>query len=153
MRLVPKSPKSAADYLDGSWRNYAGEVAKEHGLELVDALAKTRKQLDSILPEGAATPGHDFFDLEADELVGSLWVTERDGDLFIYDIMIDETQRGRGRGTAAMQAVEELARERGCAGIGLSVFAHNEGAIRLYERLGYEVVEQAKGGQRMRKPL
>jgi ribosomal protein S18 acetylase RimI-like enzyme len=153
MRLVPKSPAKAASYLDGSWRNYAGEVAHEHGLALEDALAKTRKQFDSILPQGAATPGHDFFDLEADGVIGSLWVTERDGDLFLYDIMIDASHRGRGHGTAAMQAVEALARERGAAGIGLSVFAHNEGAIRLYERLGYEVVEKAKAGQRMRKTV
>jgi ribosomal protein S18 acetylase RimI-like enzyme len=33
------------------------------------------------------------------------------------------------------------------------VFAHNDGAIRLYERLGYEVVEKARGGQRMRKSV
>jgi len=153
MRLVRKGSEEAERYLRGSWRNYAREVAHEHGFELDDALAKTRKQFDSILPEGSATPGHDFFDLEADELVGSLWVTERDGDLFIYDIVIDEAHRGSGHGTAAMQAVEKLARERGMAGIGLSVFAHNDGAIRLYERLGYEVVEAAKGGQRMRKSV
>ena len=153
MRLLPKSPESAADYLDGSWRNYAGEVAKEHDLELEDALDKTRKQFDSILPDGAKTAGHDFFDLYEKDAIGSLWVAERDGDLFIFDIVIDEAQRGRGHGTAAMQAVEELAHERGVAGITLSVFAHNQGAIRLYERLGYEVVEAAKGGQRMRKPV
>lgn len=153
MKLVPKSAARASDYLDGSWRSYAGEVAKGHGLELEVALGKTRKLFDSILPDGSATPGHDFFDLGEEDSVGSLWVAERDGDLFIYDIVIDEKQRGRGLGTAAMQAVEKLARERGCAGIGLSVFAHNQGAIRLYERLGYEVVETAKAGQRMRKSV
>lgn len=153
MKLVPKSTARANDYLDGSWRSYAGEAAKGHGLELEDALDRTRKLFDSILPEGPATTGHDFFDLEADQLVGSLWLGDRDGDLFIYDIMIDEAHRGRGHGTAAMRAVEELARKRGMAAIGLSVFAHNEGAIRLYERLGYEVVESAKAGQRMRKLL
>ena len=115
MRLVPKSPENAAEYLDGSWRNYAGEVAQEHELALEDALAKTRTQFDSILPKGAATPAHDFFDLEADKVVGSLWVTERDGDLFIYDIVINESHRGSGHGTAAMQAVESLARERSAA--------------------------------------
>jgi ribosomal protein S18 acetylase RimI-like enzyme len=47
-----------------------------------------------------------------------------------------------------MQAVETFARERSAAGITLNVFAHNDCAIRLYERL-----EAAKGGQCMRKQL
>ena len=151
MKLAPKSPDGITRYLERSWRNYAGEVAAEHGMELDDARQRTRKQLDSILPDGGDTPGHDFFDLMDDDCVGSLWVAERNGDLFIYDIVVDESQRGRGLGSAAMLAVERLALERGAAGISLSVFSHNTGAIRLYERLGYAVMEKTKGGQRMRK--
>ncbi|MHC4939822.1 MAG: GNAT family N-acetyltransferase [Planctomycetota bacterium] len=153
MRLVAKSAEEADRYLGGSWRHYANDVASELGIGLDDALERTRRQLDSILPQGRDTPGHHFFDIVDDEPVGSLWVAEVDGDLFIYDIMVDEAHRGRGLGTAAMRAAEDLARKRGAAGIGLSVFAHNEGAIRLYERLGYEVVEKGTGGQRMRKGL
>jgi len=74
-------------------------------------------------------------------------------DLYVYDIVIDEARRGRGLGTAALRHVEQLARERGAAGVALSVFAHNEGSIRLYERLRYDAVEKGKGGQRMRKGL
>ena len=46
-----------------------------------------------------------------------------------------------------------MARERGVTSVSLSVFAHNDGAIRLYERLGYGVVEKNKGGQRMSKTV
>lgn len=153
MRLVPKGPEETARYLDGSWVNYARDVARTLHIELDDALQRTRKQLDGILTEGAATPGHDFFDLVEEEPVGSLWVADREGDLYIYDIVVDARHRGRGLGTAALRAVEDLARKRGANGVALSVFAHNDGAIRLYERLGYEVVEKDEGGQRMRKPL
>ena len=153
MRLEPKSADEVARYLDASWRNYAREVATELGIPLEEALARTRRQRAAILPDGAATPGHEFLDLVEETPVGSLWIGEHEGDLYVFDIVVDESARGRGHGTAALRLVEELARARGADAVALSVFAHNSGAIRLYERLGYEVVIKDKGGQRMRKPL
>jgi len=153
MRLEPKGIGEAERYLESSWRNYAREVAAELGIPLDEALARTRKQRDAILPQGAATPGHEFLDLLEEGPVGSLWIGDHHGDLYVFDIVVDESARGRGYGTAALELVEERARERGATGVSLSVFAHNTGAQRLYERLGYEVVEKDKGGQGMRKSL
>jgi ribosomal protein S18 acetylase RimI-like enzyme len=56
---------------------------------------------------------------------------------FIYNIEIDETQRGKGYGKATMLALESEVRALGLHRIGLHVFGHNETAIRLYERSGY----------------
>jgi aminoglycoside 6'-N-acetyltransferase len=47
--------------------------------------------------------------------------------------------RGRGVGTALMQAAEDWARAHGAERMVLDLNAANEGARRLYERLGYEV--------------
>jgi RimJ/RimL family protein N-acetyltransferase len=44
---------------------------------------------------------------------------------------------GKGIGRAAMQFVEERARSAGARRIEIGVFAYNERAVRLYERLGY----------------
>jgi ribosomal protein S18 acetylase RimI-like enzyme len=153
MRLEPKSAVDVTRYLDASWRNYAREVATELGIPIEEARTRTGRQRAAILPEGAATPGHEFYDLVEQTPVGSLWVGEHEGDLYVFDIVVDESARGRGHGTAALRLVEDLARARGAGAVALSVFAHNTDAIRLYERLGYEVVIQDKGGQRMRKPL
>jgi ribosomal protein S18 acetylase RimI-like enzyme len=57
---------------------------------------------------------------------------------FIYDIAIDESQRGKGYGRQAMQLIEEKARELGLRQMGLHVFAKNKVALNLYESLGYE---------------
>jgi RimJ/RimL family protein N-acetyltransferase len=46
---------------------------------------------------------------------------------------------GRGIGTRLFEALEEWAAERGVHRLELTVMAHNERAIRLYERLRYEV--------------
>jgi aminoglycoside 6'-N-acetyltransferase len=56
--------------------------------------------------------------------------------------------RGRGVGTALMAAAEEWARGHGARRMILDLAAANEGARRLYERLGYEV-----HGLMMDKPL
>ena len=47
--------------------------------------------------------------------------------------------RGRGVGTALMRAAEDWARAQGAERMVLDLNAANEGALRLYERLGYTV--------------
>jgi aminoglycoside 6'-N-acetyltransferase len=47
--------------------------------------------------------------------------------------------RGRGVGTALMRAAEAWARAHGAERMALDLDAANEGALRLYERLGYTV--------------
>ncbi|MGD8568876.1 MAG: GNAT family N-acetyltransferase [Gammaproteobacteria bacterium] len=49
--------------------------------------------------------------------------------------------RNRGIGTALMSIVDKLAIEAGCDTISVEVFEQNEGALRLYQRLGYNIVE------------
>ncbi|MBM7789923.1 GNAT family N-acetyltransferase [Tenggerimyces flavus] len=52
-------------------------------------------------------------------------------------VVYREELRGRGIGTALIQAAMERAAARGCERIGLGVGADNPGAARLYERLGF----------------
>jgi aminoglycoside 6'-N-acetyltransferase len=47
--------------------------------------------------------------------------------------------RGRGLGTALLAAAEDWARTQGAERMILDLDVHNEGARRLYERVGYEV--------------
>lgn len=49
--------------------------------------------------------------------------------------------RGQGVGTALMSVARQLAQEAACQTISLEVFGQNEGALRLYQRLGYSIVE------------
>ena len=55
-------------------------------------------------------------------------------------IAVDEGWRGRGIGTALMDAAEAWARERGLDALELDVADPNGDARRLYERLGYGLV-------------
>jgi ribosomal protein S18 acetylase RimI-like enzyme len=50
--------------------------------------------------------------------------------------------RNQGVGTKLMSIVDSLAQEAGCSTLSVEVFEQNGGALRLYQRLGYNVVEQ-----------
>ncbi len=65
-----------------------------------------------------------------------------DGSFFVCAIAVYEAFRGQGIGAALMERVEERARECGCPSLSLLVFDVNDGAKRLYERLGYRVADR-----------
>lgn len=55
-----------------------------------------------------------------------------------FGLMVASAHRGRGIGTALLAAAEEWARGAGVTKLELHVFPHNEPAIALYERVGYQ---------------
>jgi ribosomal protein S18 acetylase RimI-like enzyme len=55
----------------------------------------------------------------------------------VTGLAVDPAHEGQGAGRALMDALIELARERGGRRMTLRVFAPNERAQRLYERLGF----------------
>jgi ribosomal protein S18 acetylase RimI-like enzyme len=75
----------------------------------------------------ARQPGYGFVDERTPELA----------------IAVVPSARGRGVGTALLDALLGEAREAGHAAISLSVDKHNAGAIRLYEERGFERIAQS----------
>jgi ribosomal protein S18 acetylase RimI-like enzyme len=57
----------------------------------------------------------------------------------VTGLAVDPAREGRGVGRALMEALIDEARARGGRRMTLRVFAPNERARRLYERLGFEV--------------
>lgn len=56
-----------------------------------------------------------------------------------FGISVSPGWQGRGLGTALLNAAEAWARKRGAPRMQLHVTAANTGAVRLYERLGYDL--------------
>ena len=56
--------------------------------------------------------------------------------LYIDDLCVDETQRGKGIGRMLFAHACAYAREQGCYNITLNVWAGNDSARRFYENLG-----------------
>ena len=58
--------------------------------------------------------------------------------LYIYDLVVREGARSKGYGELLLEHVEGLARREGCETAALACGMEREGALRLYERRGYE---------------
>jgi RimJ/RimL family protein N-acetyltransferase len=75
-------------------------------------------------------------------LVGRLSITRdphpASGHVADLGLMVAVSHRRRGVGTTLMRAAEAWARQAGVTKLELHVFPHNEAAIALYEKLGYE---------------
>ena len=87
----------------------------------------------------------DYLIVHDDETIG--FVTIREGHhpsrqyssyLRIVNLAIDEDHRGQGHGTAVVERVKELARERGCDHLKVSCEWQNEGARRFYRDTGFQ---------------
>lgn len=104
----------------------------------------TDAQLLSILQE-EETPVFAAVD-EDDRLMGyafCIFVRQKDNNiledmttLYIDDLCVDETLRGRHVGRALYEAVLAFAREQGCYNVTLNVWSCNESAMRFYEACG-----------------
>ena len=72
--------------------------------------------------------------------------------LNLHDLAVLPQHRGKGAGSALLQAVTARARERGCCKVTLEVIATNDGAQRLYQRHDFHA-PNAGSTYFMEKPL
>jgi RimJ/RimL family protein N-acetyltransferase len=142
-------------WVASSIAGYADSFVQNGTMTPEEAQQRSDSDFAELLPEGRDTPEHHLWtvtDAETGVAVGSLWINVRDRGIgraaFIYDIEMDESQRGKGYGRATMLAGEVAAKELGATTIGLNVFGFNTVAIGLYTSLGYTVTSQ-----NMAKPL
>jgi len=72
-------------------------------------------------------------------LVGYLSIEQHPDFLYLDDLCIDEKYRGLGIGTEFLKTAQKDASEKNIPQIRLHVEKSNQGAMKLYQRLGYTV--------------
>lgn len=85
----------------------------------------------------STAPGYGFVDEQIPELA----------------VAVVPSARGKGIGSALLEALLDRAREEGFAGVSLSVDRHNEGAIALYEHYGFGQVAETADSFTLRAEL
>ncbi|GGZ08194.1 GNAT family N-acetyltransferase [Streptomyces poonensis] len=111
------------------------------GVPVAEARALAESDHTALLSDGLGTPGMTLAVLEHEGVpVGTLWLGERDGRAFVYDVETDARHRGRGHGRTLMHAAEARAVAAGRTAIRLDVLADNAPAVRLYTSLGYRTL-------------
>lgn len=148
VQLIPMNQTEFEAYLALAVQDYAQEHVRAGNWSADEALPMAEESFHKLLPDGLATPNQHLFSIEDEvlgEKVGMLWfaVQERSArsQVFVYDVRIDEAYRRRGYGMRAFEALEGKVRGLGLTSIMLHVFGHNQAARRMYEKLGYEVVD------------
>jgi ribosomal protein S18 acetylase RimI-like enzyme len=141
LTFEPFDPTGLADWLVDLRTRYIEERVAA-GDSPTEAEANADNSLARLLPGGVPTPGqHIGRVMCGGEPVGTLWIGPYGDDpqrWWVWDVAIDEEQRGRGHGRRAMLLAETLARQGGASTIGLNVFSSNPVAHRLYTSLGYQ---------------
>jgi GNAT superfamily N-acetyltransferase len=102
-----------------------------------------------IALEGGFPVGAAWFRLFPSEEPGFGFVNEATPDVAIA---IVPSRRGRGIGSELLEALVDLAREQGYEGLSLSV-APDSPAMHVFEKHGFEKVEQTDGSWTMRLNL
>ena len=59
--------------------------------------------------------------------------------LYIDDLCVDETMRGKGIGKLLYDYVLQFAKERGCYNVTLNVWADNQSAVAFYNKIGLKI--------------
>lgn len=146
VHLVAMDEKTFGDYYQKSIKEYANEHVKAGNWQENEAFQNAQKEFEQLLPDGRNTKGHVLLSvMHEGETIGTLWLNIRmrnqEKQVFIYDIKLDEAQRGKGLGKRTMEALDEYAKSLGVQQIRLHVFGHNQRAKSLYDKMGYEVTD------------
>lgn len=140
INLQKMNPESFASWNVQIWKLYRDELIRS-GMSATAADENVDRNIEETMPNGVLLEGNFVFDvMHQDVSIGSVWLSDKGSEWFIYDIDIDETQRGKGFGRQTMKAIEEFVRSHNGVSIGLSVFGFNTVALKLYETEGYETV-------------
>ena len=140
--LTAMSEAAFGRFLERIVPEYASEKVAAGNWPLEGSLERSKAEFEKDLPDGLRTPKNFLYTINHDgEDVGVIWLagSEEQPKGFIYELYVDETQRGQGIAYAAMRLLETEAVRHGFTSLGLHVFGHNRIAQRLYEKLGFAV--------------
>lgn len=126
---------------------YAEEKVKAGVWPHEGSIERSRKEFEHLLPQGKDTPDQYVMSVLDDSgtRIGSIWFgvyrnTEPYG-AFIWDFRISEQMRGRGYGKATLEELDKMLKEMNIGKLSLHAFAHNEVAVSLYKKMGFEITD------------
>jgi GNAT superfamily N-acetyltransferase len=111
-------------------RELHGELDERRYLELLEEMVPTGYRLYAALE-----PSGEIVAAAGVQVLTNLYY---ECHLYVYDLVATEDARSAGHGGTLMDHVEELARREGCSYVALACGREREGALRFYERRGFE---------------
>ena len=112
---------------------FRGNAKKYTDEELSALLKDERRPVFVCLEEEGTIDGYAFCVLQ--QTVGENVLTDL-RTLYLDDLCVEETKRGRHIGRTLYEHVLRFAKEQGCYNVTLNVWACNPGAMKFYQALG-----------------
>ncbi|WP_376740558.1 GNAT family N-acetyltransferase [Listeria innocua] len=138
LHLQKMTTSDLEDFLTTAIPDYAAEKIAAGTWSKEEALTNSKASFNKLLYDGITTPNEHLYSIFTDQKIGYLWFHVDEKHAFIYDFVIFETFRGKGFGTKTLETLDVLAKEMGITKIELHVFAHNQTAIKLYDKVGFK---------------
>ena len=151
VKLEPIQQEDFEAYLERDIQEYAEEHVRNGNWKQEEALERSRKEHQQLLPDGLQSKDQYLFSIiddVSDQKLGMLWFNLANNQAFIYDFRIDEAQRGKGYGKQALVALDEILKSMNVESVGLHVFGDNITAQELYKKAGFQIT-----GIHMKKTL
>lgn len=141
--------------------DYASDLMKGRSISREQALTEAEEEFDAALPCGLYTEYSFLMNVEDGNENRVGWIffkycSRRNEDrwyVFLEDLLIFESERRKGFASAAIDAMNALAKKDGCSSSELFVWDHNPVGARLYEKCGYKLHTRKEGGTYMVKEL
>lgn len=143
----PMTPAEYPEWLTAEKASYVGDIVRSGAMSPEEAVRKSDRDFEELLPQGAATLGNTFLALEAaGERIGTGWLKHGflPGVTYGYSLHVEERHRGKGYGRAAMAAGERATLAGGDSALMFTVWGGNEVAMNLYTSAGYRVVNETR---------
>lgn len=124
---------------------YAQDKIKSGAWKKEVALKLSEETFATHLPQQQETPDEYLYTiLLNNQVIGYVWFhfnpVENDA-AFLYDFLIIASHQNQGYGTQAMTLIENQARIAGAKTLALHVFAHNERAVHVYQKNGFQMTD------------
>ena len=107
--------------------------AQKYGASQILAMLDQSATPIFVAVEGDAVLGYGFCQIHTYEKDPVM--TDRT-ELYLDDLCVDQTTRGKGVGKALYAAIRDYAKQRGCHSVSLNVWSCNPSAMKFYEALG-----------------
>lgn len=106
-------------------------------------VAPTDENVKSLIERNASNPGYELFLVHVDKTpIATITVSDEEESVYLSAFTINPDHRGKGYGRAILEKiVSDLKVRYPKKAIRLDVDVRNEGAIKLYEKAGFRVID------------
>ncbi len=143
IELKPMTAQAYEHFTALSRVDFAAAKSRAERLSISEGQKIATDAWINLLPQGQETPLHHFYTAWKDgQDIGMVWFKEeRDWETpygYLYQVWVWDQYQRQGLAKALMAGLEEKLKQLGLPRLRLHVFAFNERAIGLYEKLGFE---------------